>query len=240
MKTNDGERNGQNVPTQIDIFIFQKDVKPVHDKPKVYSLHVKTDIKYRYAITLITSRVVNPANVSQEVKFHVVLPETAFISGFVMTINEKDYPAYVKEKEEAQKDYNLAVSQGLAAAHIAHSARDSNEFDVAVNIEPLNKVSFELIYEEFLERKLSAYKNEINISPGQVDEGYFVHFYSDDTLKPLNKHVVFVLDLSGSMHGRKLQQVKDAMNQILSDLKPKDYFSLVLFSDSSKVLQISE
>lgn len=48
----------------------------------------------------------------------------------------------------------------------------------------------------------------------------------------LNKHVVFVLDVSGSMYGNKIEQMKQAMDKILSDLSKRDYFSIVLFSDS--------
>ncbi|XP_017299214.2 inter-alpha-trypsin inhibitor heavy chain H3-like [Diaphorina citri] len=68
-----------------------------------------------------------------------------------------------------------------------------------------------------------------------VDEGYFVHFYAPPNLPTLNKHVIFVLDLSGSMFGTKLIQLKDAMVEILSDLRKNDYFSIVLFSNKAHV-----
>lgn len=61
---------------------MQKEKKP--EKPDVKSLNVISNIAYRYANTLISSRVANPADVAQEVFFSVVIPETAFISGFVM------------------------------------------------------------------------------------------------------------------------------------------------------------
>nr|CAD7446720.1 unnamed protein product [Timema bartmani] len=60
-------------------FARRKDVKP-----DMYSLHIVSNIQYRYATTVVTSRVANRANTSQEVIFTVVLPETAFISGFLM------------------------------------------------------------------------------------------------------------------------------------------------------------
>ncbi|KAG8300340.1 hyaluronan metabolic process [Homalodisca vitripennis] len=63
----------------------------------------------------------------------------------------------------------------------------------------------------------------------EVDEGYFVHFFAPEDLPQLKKHIVFVLDYSGSMGGRKLEQLKEAMDKILSDLSPKDHFSIVVF-----------
>ena len=52
--------------------------------PEIYSMRIKSNIRLRYATTKVTSRVVNPAAKSQETTFHIVLPENAFISAFVM------------------------------------------------------------------------------------------------------------------------------------------------------------
>lgn len=69
----------------------------------------------------------------------------------------------------------------------------------------------------------------------QVNEGYFVHFFSPEELKPLKKHAIFVLDVSGSMDGRKIEQLREAMTAILDDLKEGDYFNLIAFSSDIKV-----
>nr|CAD7402716.1 unnamed protein product [Timema poppensis] len=63
-----------------------------------------------------------------------------------------------------------------------------------------------------------------------VNEGYFVHFFAPSNLPTLNKHVTFVLDVSGSMSGRKIEQLREAMTTILSDLRPGDFFSIIIFS----------
>lgn len=61
--------------------------------------------------------------------------------------------------------------------------------------------------------------------------GYFVHFFAPENLKPLRKHVVFVLDTSGSMWGRRIEQLKEAMTKILADLTPDfDYFNILTFA----------
>ncbi|XP_046392693.1 inter alpha-trypsin inhibitor, heavy chain 4-like isoform X3 [Ischnura elegans] len=312
--------------------------------PEVYSLHIRSDVKYRYATTLVTSRVVNRGSKAAEVTFQFVLPEKAFISGFLMEVREKVYKAYVKEKEEANKIYQAAVEQGHTAAQVAVSARDSNLFAVSVNIEPMTKMTFNLTYEELLTRRLGVYdhiihlitsdkvvrdmkvevaieepqnitkikvpepagNNEIgtvpsdelvkitrptpksalityapsleqqkklnekkkdeNSLPNSIPEetstqrlrvqydvdhhspsgdvllrdGYFVHFFapSEDSVeesRKRHKHVIFVLDTSGSMWGRKIQQLQEAMALILDSLDAKgDYFSIVQFSDSVK------
>lgn len=62
--------------------------------------------------------------------------------------------------------------------------------------------------------------------------GYFVHFFAPPDLPPLKKHIVFVLDTSGSMWGRRMEQLKEAMNQILADLTPDDFFNIFTFSSN--------
>jgi uncharacterized protein with von Willebrand factor type A (vWA) domain len=42
----------------------------------------------------------------------------------------------------------------------------------------------------------------------QTLNGYFVHFIAPDGLDQLRKDIVFAIDTSGSMQGRKIEQVK--------------------------------
>lgn len=74
--------------------------------PKIYEMKVNTNVTNRFAQTSVVSKVKNLAKSAQEATFSVVLPETAYISGFVMEIDGKSYKAYVKEKEEAKQIYN--------------------------------------------------------------------------------------------------------------------------------------
>ncbi|XP_072396150.1 inter alpha-trypsin inhibitor, heavy chain 4-like [Diabrotica undecimpunctata] len=295
--------------------------------PITYEFNIRSDISNRYAKTVVTSKVQNAANSPNEATFTVVLPEKAFISKFVMEIGGKTYEAYVKEKEEAKSIYDSAVRQGLSAGHVSANARDSNKFTVSINVEPESKASFQLTYEELLERKSNQYELVLNIHPGQVvsdmnievvlnesrplkfvktpslrsgneiskndpkldpsaiiqivnnsavvkfnpnvdkqrefakelgqienkgiagqfvvqydverdpykgeillKDGYFVHFFAPEDVEPLSKHVVFILDTSSSMSGRKIKQLKEAMGNILDQLKKTDAFHIVEFN----------
>ncbi|XP_065791411.1 inter-alpha-trypsin inhibitor heavy chain H3 isoform X1 [Muntiacus reevesi] len=64
----------------------------------------------------------------------------------------------------------------------------------------------------------------------QIVNGYFVHFFAPQGLPVVPKSVVFVIDVSGSMHGRKMEQTKDALLKILEDVKEDDYLNFILFS----------
>ncbi|XP_059925838.1 inter-alpha-trypsin inhibitor heavy chain H3-like [Gadus macrocephalus] len=66
----------------------------------------------------------------------------------------------------------------------------------------------------------------------QIVNGYFVHFFAPPDLPRIRKNVVFVIDRSGSMSGPKMIQTRVAMESILSDVHPEDYFGIIIFDSS--------
>ncbi|XP_075405121.1 inter-alpha-trypsin inhibitor heavy chain H1 isoform X1 [Tenrec ecaudatus] len=62
-----------------------------------------------------------------------------------------------------------------------------------------------------------------------VANNHFAHFLAPQNLTNLNKNLVFVIDISGSMQGQKVKQTKEALLRILGDMRPDDHFDLVLF-----------
>merc|ERR1712233_252303 len=288
--------------------------------------HIKSEIQFRYARTVVESTVTNPDTVAQLASFALVIPDSAFMSAFSMEIGGEEYKARVEEKEEAEKTFEKALNRGRGAGLVSQDAKDANKFTVSTNIEGGQEVVFRLTYNELLGRKEGMYRQEINIDPQQIVEdfrvevfineslpitevnvpellesnsidpseedqnsfatiekdfegdvkkakivfaptsieqraaaeegmsgrlqinydvdrqnqdsevqvidGYFVHFFVPENLETLPKHAVFILDISGSMYGDKLQQLKDAMFTVLDDMKPEDFFNIITFSTS--------
>uniref|UniRef100_A0A669DHK0 Inter-alpha-trypsin inhibitor heavy chain H3 n=1 Tax=Oreochromis niloticus TaxID=8128 RepID=A0A669DHK0_ORENI len=71
-------------------------------------------------------------------------------------------------------------------------------------------------------------KREKNLGDIQIVNGYFVHFFAPE-LPKLPKNVVFVIDISGSMSGRKIVQTREAMLAILQQVHEDDHFAIILF-----------
>ncbi|OWF51846.1 inter-alpha-trypsin inhibitor heavy chain H4-like [Mizuhopecten yessoensis] len=63
-----------------------------------------------------------------------------------------------------------------------------------------------------------------------VNDGAFVHYFSPSGLSTLSKTIVFVIDVSGSMSGDKIKQVKVAMHSILIRLRENDSFNIIVFN----------
>nr|XP_060615868.1 inter-alpha-trypsin inhibitor heavy chain H4-like [Anolis sagrei ordinatus] len=286
------------------------------DGIEIYSIHADCKVTSRFVHTTITSKVVNRAEESKEAVFEVELPKTAFITNFSMTIDGKTYPGIIKEKKSAQEQYDAAVSQGQSAGLVKSTGRKLEQFQVKVNLAAAAKVTFELVYEELLKRKLGKYELLIKVKPKQlvnhfqidvhifepqgisfletestfmtndlndaltkvqnetkahisfkptltqqrkspeleetlldgdflirydvkrsatagdiqIVNGYFVHYFAPSQMSTFPKNIIFVIDKSGSMFGKKIQQTKEALQKILDDLNPEDHFNLVVFS----------
>ncbi|XP_069569123.1 inter-alpha-trypsin inhibitor heavy chain H3-like [Brachyistius frenatus] len=125
---------------------------------EVYSVRVACTVTSRFAHTVMTSKSLNNANASQEIFFEVELPKTAFITNFSMEMYGEVYAGEVKEKEEAKKQYDKAVSSGQTAGLVKASGRKMETFSVSVNIAAKSSVTFILTYEELLQRKLGQYE----------------------------------------------------------------------------------
>lgn len=81
------------------------------------------------------------------------------------------------------------------------------------------------------------------------EEKYFMFLasppYVSKKEKIINKNLIFVIDSSGSMSGKKISQAKDAVRFIINHLDEKDKFSLIDFDDgvtvlSSEIVQASK
>uniref|UniRef100_A0A8C1VCG4 Zgc:112265 n=1 Tax=Cyprinus carpio TaxID=7962 RepID=A0A8C1VCG4_CYPCA len=153
----------------LGVFLISATSDPVKKKQNVniYSFYINSTITSRYATTVITSRVANTLNESQAIQFEVKIPKNAFISKFRMTIEGKTYDGVVKEKEEAQQQYNQAVSRGQSAGLVKSVGRTLEDFKTSVTVAAFSKVTFELTYEELLKRRLGKYELLINAQPMQ-------------------------------------------------------------------------
>jgi Ca-activated chloride channel family protein len=73
------------------------------------------------------------------------------------------------------------------------------------------------------------------------DDGFFLLIVTPPELAAsaaaIPKDLVFVLDSSGSMSGRKIEQAKEALRFVLENLNPDDRFAVISFSDYSSALQ---
>ncbi|VDI00204.1 calpain-5 [Mytilus galloprovincialis] len=92
-----------------------------------------------------------------------------------------------------------------------------------------------------LQKTIRGKEGSDNLTVGftiiQVVDGYFVHFFAPEGMDPIPKDVLFILDISYSMFGTKIQQQRDAMDSILQDLYEGDRFNIMEFSTRANLWQ---
>lgn len=75
----------------------------------------------------------------------------------------------------------------------------------------------------------------LTYKPTIEDNGYFMLMaspsFSEPNAKPLPKNVVFVIDRSGSMSGKKIEQSRNALEFVLKNLREEDRFNIVIYDD---------
>lgn len=135
-------------------------------------MRMETRVTSRFARTLITTEVQNPSNSSQEAIFDIDLPKTAFITNFIMTVDNVTTVGTVKEKAEAKRTYQKAVSRGQSAGLVQSTGRKMEHFKISVNVGALAKATFRLTYEELLKRQLGNYELYLRVKPRGLVENF--------------------------------------------------------------------
>jgi Ca-activated chloride channel family protein len=108
----------------------------------------------------------------------------------------------------------------------------SDERHAVVSYQSKNEVpanDFRLFY-DIGKGKVST--RVLSYRPEKEDEGFFLLLASPE-IKPsaerLAKTVLFVIDRSGSMAGKKIEQVRAALKDVLNKLRPGDLFNIVAY-----------
>ncbi|WP_422926101.1 VIT domain-containing protein [Singulisphaera sp. PoT] len=81
----------------------------------------------------------------------------------------------------------------------------------------------------------------LSYRPTGSEDGYFLMLASPEIkradVKPQPKTVIFVLDRSGSMAGKKIEQARKALQFVLANLRDDDLFNIVAYDDRVDLFQ---
>ena len=139
----------------------------------------------------------------------------------------------VKDKDEAKFEAEDITQDVLT--HDSKIEPNNAEIHMTTNDAKNNGKDWKFVVNYDVKRPVDG--NDV-----QIGAGKFVHYFSADNLSTLPKHLIFVIDISGSMEGRKLEQTKDAMTTMLGKMSENniDNFNFVLFNDEVAVVEDQE
>ena len=80
----------------------------------------------------------------------------------------------------------IQYAVGFSVCYYFFSPRDTNTFNVKINVAPLSHVTFVLTYDELLQRRRGQYEHIIYIDPKQVTLSFTIIYYFPIEAWPLN------------------------------------------------------
>lgn len=175
---------------------------------------------------------------SLELKFEMLLKKEDGQTSFVFPL--ADPLTQGREIEDQAINIRLKTSQPLKTVYspveMAISRQSDREAVVSLNARQAPPLETARLY--FQAREAASIGGMVlSHKPDQDDDGYFIFladpgFSQDSDLKEA-KNVIFVLDVSGSMSGRKLKQAQEALIFILERLNDQDNFNLITYNEEA-------
>lgn len=133
-------------------------------------------------------------------------------------------PIGVKEVRSSSHDIRTTTEQGGATI-----------IGLNPNVEPSNNRDFIMDYRlagDTIESGVMLYKGQ--------DENFFLAMVEPPKAPPVSaispRDYIFVVDISGSMHGFPLNTAKTLLRELIGNLRPSDTFNVLLFSGSNSFL----
>lgn len=123
----------------------------------------------------VSQRYANPYDTKIEVVYAFPLPQNAAVSNFVMVIGERKIRGIIREKEEAERIYKSARSQGYTAA-LLQQERPNIFTQKIANIEPGREITVDVHYFNTLHYRDGEYRF---VFPMVVGSRYNPPGYSD-------------------------------------------------------------
>ncbi len=156
------------------------------------------------------------------------------------------YPFGLARQQESveQLRISLTLSDGVGAvyspSHEVEIDRERRRTRVTFEADDVRlRRDFRLIYEPEEDGPVSA--TVLSHWPEGAEDGYFLLLASpeipDTQTEALPKTVVFVIDRSGSMAGKKIEQARDALAFVLNNLDDDDLFNIVAYDDRVEVFE---
>lgn len=125
-------------------------------QPVVDYLNINTEVNNGYSITTVEEKLTNVLDIPYEDDFRFLIPEEAFISGFTIIIDGKEYVADVLPKKEAQQKFDEASSQGRSAGLL--ESKNKNLFSYSLSFGAKQSIIVRLKYEQAVKKSLGIYE----------------------------------------------------------------------------------
>jgi Ca-activated chloride channel family protein len=180
-----------------------------------------------------------PAGAERKVnlKFSQLLRKDHQLTDLMIPLSTAKYTSQPVEKLaiNVSVETTAELKSVYSPTHAINVQRPDNKHAV-VKLEVTNAVptaDFRLLFDT-ADGKLGA--SLLSYRPDANDDGYYLLLASPEVKAASDdrpaKTVIFVVDRSGSMSGKKIEQAKDALKFVLNNLRQGDTFNIVAYDSS--------
>jgi len=170
-------------------------------------------------------------------RYNQLLRKDRHVTDFLFPLSTAKYTSAPVERVsiEASIESTIAIKSVYSPTHTIDVKR-SDDRHATIKFEVQNQVpatDFRLFYDV---AKGEVGASVLSYRPSADDDGYFLLLASpqikaDSTQRP-PKTTIFVVDRSGSMSGKKMEQAKEALRFVLNNLRQGDTFNIVAYDSS--------
>jgi Ca-activated chloride channel family protein len=180
-----------------------------------------------------------PAGAERKVslRFSQLLRKNHQLTDLMIPLSTAKYTSQPVEKLaiNVAVETSVELKSVYSPTHAVNIQRPDNKHAV-VKFEATNSVptaDFRLLFDT-VDGKLGA--SVLSYRPDANDDGYYLLLASPEVKaendeRP-NKTVIFVVDRSGSMSGKKIDQAKEALKFVLNNLRQGDTFNIVAYDST--------
>jgi Ca-activated chloride channel family protein len=223
---------------------YDAKILPATDARKIYEEHVRRSqdpalLEWVGYGMLKTSVFPVPAGAERKVtlRFSQLLRKDQQLTDLIIPLSAAKYTSSPVEKLSihAAIETSRELKSVYSPTHAINVQRADNKHAVvkfeATHVVPTT--DFRLLFDT-ADGQLGA--SVLSFRPDSSDEGYFLLLASPD-IKAMSeqrpsKTVIFVVDRSGSMAGKKIEQAKEALKFVLNNLRQGDTFNIVAYDST--------
>jgi len=168
------------------------------------------------------------------IRYTQICRKAGGLSEFLFPLSTAKFTSQPVEKVDLQINLRsqAALKNVYSPSHNVDIKRPGDN-QAIVNYQGTNEVplsDFRLLFDEGSE---AVGARVLSYRPAGGDEGYFLLLLSPEIKKTSDelprKSIVFVVDRSGSMSGKKIEQARKALKFVLSNLREGDTFNIVAY-----------
>jgi len=122
---------------------------------RIDAMAVSVVIDHHYAVTTVAETLTNPSDEASELVATVAAPELSFVTRFALEVGGSTYESRIEDASAARDAYDASAAALQPAAII--ESRDTNTYEVSLNIPAKTTVTVHLSYEELIARTNGEY-----------------------------------------------------------------------------------